>query len=72
MHQLGYRSEIHLIETTLRQRKAGSAAFKEAWHLIEERAAWLETIMCTSVKFGETSKCGNPEPSLCKEEGVET
>jgi uncharacterized protein YcgL (UPF0745 family) len=69
---ISYRSEIHLVETTLRQRKAASAAYQEAWHLIEERAVYLETFIRTSVKFGETSKCGNPEPSLFYEEGVET
>ena len=39
---ISYGSEIHLIETTKRQRKPKSSAYKEAWHLIEQWAVQAE------------------------------
>ena len=41
---ISYGSEIHLVETTKRQRKPKSAAYREAWQIILQRAAQLETI----------------------------
>ena len=38
----GYGSEIHLVESTKRQRKPRSADYREAWQLIEQRAATEE------------------------------
>ncbi|MCU0355137.1 MAG: group I intron-associated PD-(D/E)XK endonuclease [Cytophagales bacterium] len=70
---ISYGSEIHLVEAEKRQRKPRSSDFREAWKLILDGAAWRETFMRTSVKFGEASKCGNPEPSHAERvEGVET
>ena len=67
-----YASEIHLVEAGKRQRKPRSADFRDAWHLIMHRAAYLETNMCLPVEFGEAPGGGNPEPSLTCQEGVET
>lgn len=39
---IGYGSEIHLVESDKRQRKPKSAAFREAWKLISQRAASKE------------------------------
>ncbi|MEL7421714.1 MAG: group I intron-associated PD-(D/E)XK endonuclease [Bacteroidota bacterium] len=36
---ISYGSEIHLVETSKRQRKPKSSAFREAWKLILQRAA---------------------------------
>ena len=41
---IGYGSEIHLVETNKRQRKPKSAQYREAWKLIEQRAAIAETL----------------------------
>ena len=38
-----YGSEIHLVEADKRQRKPRSAAYREAWNLILQRAALVET-----------------------------
>ncbi len=40
---ISYGSEIHLIETSKRQRKPKSAIYREAWEMIERRAASMET-----------------------------
>lgn len=39
---VSYGSEIHLVETTKRQRKPKSAEYREAWSLILQRAAQVE------------------------------
>ena len=39
---ISYGSEIHLIETPKRQRKPKSAKYREAWALIQQRAAAAE------------------------------
>ncbi len=38
-----YGSDIHLVESTKRQRKPKSAIYRNAWEIIRERAALLET-----------------------------
>ncbi|MEM6398237.1 MAG: hypothetical protein AAF741_17940 [Bacteroidota bacterium] len=38
-----YGSEIHLVEADKRQRKPRSAAYREAWNLLLQRAALEET-----------------------------
>ena len=40
---ISYGSEIHLVETTKRQRKPRSAEFRNAWKLILQRAVSKET-----------------------------
>ena len=40
---LSYGSEIHLIETSKRQRLPKSAKYRDAWKMIENRAASVET-----------------------------
>ena len=40
---IGYGSEIHLVEAAKRQRKPLSAEYRDAWHLILQRAVPLET-----------------------------
>jgi PD-(D/E)XK endonuclease len=40
---ISYGSEIHLIETNRRQRKPKSALYRNAWKIIEQRAASVET-----------------------------
>ncbi len=40
---ISYGSEIHLVETDKRQRKPKSAEFRNAWKIIEQRAASVET-----------------------------
>jgi hypothetical protein len=40
---IGYRSEIHIVETDKRQRKPQSAAYRDAWELIVQWAAREET-----------------------------
>ena len=69
---IGYRSGIHFVETERRQRKPGSAAYRDAWNLIVQWAAREAICVCLPVKFGEASCKGNPEPSLGNKEGVET
>ena len=39
---IGYGSEIHLVEAVKRQRKPLSAEYRDAWHLILQRAVPLE------------------------------
>ncbi len=39
---ISYGSEIHLVETDKRQRKPRSSAYRNAWHLIQQRAASAE------------------------------
>jgi len=41
---ISYGSEIHLIETTKRQRKPESAKYRDAWKIIEQRAASEEIL----------------------------
>ena len=41
---IGYGSEIHLVEAAKRQRKPLSAEYRDAWHLILQRAVPLETM----------------------------
>lgn len=70
---ISYGSEIHLIETDKRQRKPRSAAYREAWMLMEQRAAWRETSTCSPVKFGEAGSAVIPSQAGAKaKEGVET
>jgi len=70
---ISYGSEIHLIETDKRQRKPRSAAYRDVWMLIEQRAAWGETPKCSPVKFGEAGSAVIPsQASASVEEGVET
>ena len=40
---ISYGSEIHLVETAKRQRKPKSAIYRDAWKIIEQRAASVET-----------------------------
>lgn len=40
---IGYGSEIHFIEAAKRQRKPLSSEYRDAWHLILQRAVPLET-----------------------------
>ena len=40
---ISYGSEIHLVETDKRQRKPKSADYRNAWKIIEQRAASVET-----------------------------
>jgi hypothetical protein len=71
---ISYASEIHLVEAEKRQRKPLSAKYRDAFELILQWAAYGETRMRSSLKFGEASSSGNPEPSdhLIMVEGVET
>ena len=39
---ISYGNEIHLVETTKRQRKPRSSEFREAWKLISNWAALAE------------------------------
>ncbi|HEY0072446.1 MAG TPA: group I intron-associated PD-(D/E)XK endonuclease [Chloroflexia bacterium] len=50
---IGYASEIHMVEANKRQRKPGSAKYRDAWQLILQRAAREETCVRSPVKFGE-------------------
>lgn len=50
---ISYGSQIHIVESSKRQRKPRSAEFREAWHLISQWAAQEETPVRTPVKFGE-------------------
>jgi hypothetical protein len=69
---ISFASEIHLVETDRRQRKPRSAAYRDAWQLIERRAAYRETGMRTSVEFGEAFSGVIPSQASETEEGVET
>jgi len=40
---IGYGSEIHMVEADKRQRKPGSAEYRDAWDLILQWAARGET-----------------------------
>ena len=50
---IGYGSEIHMVEADKRQRKPGSAEYRDAWDLILQWAARGETRARTLVKVGE-------------------
>ncbi len=50
---VGYGSGIHLVVTEKRQRKPRSAAYRDAWNLIQQWAVHGETRVRTPVKFGE-------------------
>jgi len=41
---IGYGSEIHFIEAAKRQRKPLSSVYRDAWHLILQRAVPLEIV----------------------------
>ena len=41
---ISYGSEIHLVETTKRQRLPKAAKYRDAWEMIEHRAASVETL----------------------------
>ncbi len=41
---ISYGSEIHLVETTKRQRKPKAAIYRDAWKMIEQRAASEEIL----------------------------
>ncbi len=60
---IGYGSEIHFVEVNKRQRKPKSAMFRDAWELLSQWAALHESACQYSVKFGEASVDGDPEPS---------
>lgn len=40
---IGYKSEIHFVESQKRQRKPASAPYRDAWKLILHRAACRES-----------------------------
>ncbi|HIK10435.1 MAG TPA: endonuclease [Oscillatoriaceae cyanobacterium M33_DOE_052] len=42
---IGYGSEVHMVEAEKRQRKPASWAYRNAWQLVEARAAYKETYM---------------------------
>jgi hypothetical protein len=50
---IGYGSEIHIVEADKRQRKPSSTNYRDAWELILHWAASKETLMRSPVKFGE-------------------
>ena len=52
---VGYASGIHMVEADKRQRKPGSARYRDAWQLILQRAAREETCVRSPVKFGEAA-----------------
>jgi hypothetical protein len=60
---IGYRGQIHLVESGKRQRKPRSAKYRDAWELISNWAARREIFVRTPAKFGEASGGGDPEPS---------
>ena len=61
---IGFKSSISMVEAAKRQRKPQSASFREAWDIILHWAAREGNLRVNSVKFGEASSGGNPEPSL--------
>ena len=52
---IGYGSEIHMVEADKRQRKPGSAEYRDAWDLVLQWAARREPRARTLVKVGEAS-----------------
>ena len=64
---ISYSSEIHLVEADKRQRKPRSAAYRDAWHLILQRAAQEETPARLPVKVGEA--VGGVTPSQAQVAG---
>ena len=52
---ISYGSGIHLVEADKRQRKPRSADFRDAWDLIQQRAAREETHAAIPVKLGEAA-----------------
>jgi PD-(D/E)XK endonuclease len=52
---VGYASEIHMVEADKRQRKPGSAEYRDAWTLILQWAVREETCVRSPVKFGEAA-----------------
>lgn len=70
---IGYASEIHMVQADKRQRKPGSATYRDAWGLILQWAARRETYVRTPVKFGETANGVIPSQAPIQVgEGVET
>ena len=63
---IGYGSEIHIVEADKRQRKPQSAAFRDAWELIEQWAAHEETCVRSPVKLGETAGGATPSQALAE------
>ncbi|HWQ69810.1 MAG TPA: group I intron-associated PD-(D/E)XK endonuclease [Patescibacteria group bacterium] len=61
---VSYASEIHLVEVDKRQRKPRSAAFRDAWELIQQWAAQRETFVRQPVKFGEAAGGVTPSQAL--------
>jgi len=61
---ISYASEIHLVEVDKRQRKPRSAAFRDAWELIQQWAAQRETSVRQPVKFGEAVGGVTPSQAL--------
>ena len=61
---ISYASEIHLVEVDKRQRKPRSAAFRDAWELIQQWAAQRETLVRQPVKFGEAVGGVTPSQAL--------
>ncbi|MGH7208387.1 MAG: group I intron-associated PD-(D/E)XK endonuclease [Nitrospiraceae bacterium] len=61
---ISYASEIHLVEADKRQRKPRSAAFRDAWKLIQQWAAHGETYVRQPVKFGEAVGGVTPSQAL--------
>jgi hypothetical protein len=55
-----YGSEIHLVEATKRQRKPGSAVYRNAWELISQWAVCRETYTRSPVKVGEAGSAVIP------------
>ncbi len=65
-----YASSIYLVADDRTSRLPRTWIYREAWHLIEERARQKETSGCTPVKLGEALAAqagGNPEPSPSKD-----
>ena len=73
---ISYASEIHLVEVDKRQRKPRSAAFRDAWELIQQWAAQRGNPCATTCQIRGSRWRGNPEPSSegceANREGVET
>ncbi len=68
-----YASSIYLVADDRETRLPRTWVYREAWHLIEDRAHQGEIPECTPVKFGEAFAAqagGNPEPSSPKGEKV--
>ena len=61
---ISYASEIHLVEAGKRQRKPRSAAYRDAWALIQQWAAQKETSARQPVKLGEAVSGVIPSQAL--------